>query len=181
MTAAKAMALLKGKFNGSLTIVGGGDKDYVEQLKGFVQKENLPVHFTNASSPDEMPKIYQEHDALLFTSEWPEPFAITPLEAMACGLPVIGTTTGGSAELFREGINALTYRAADAEELSEKITQLELDNELRESIATTGQQEVRTRLAEPIIAAQIESYLQETLRSWSRPGARRFHGEAVYN
>ena len=47
-----------------------------------------------------MPAVYRAHDLLLFTSEWAEPFALTPIEAMGCGLPVIGTTTGGSAELF---------------------------------------------------------------------------------
>ena len=62
--------------------------------------------------------VYRQHDALLFTSEWEEPFALTPLEAMACGLPVIGTTTGGSKELFRCGSNALTYTAGNHHELA---------------------------------------------------------------
>ena len=99
ITALRAMALLRNKFAGELFIYGQGEKDYTDKLEKFVRDEKLPVRFCAGRRPDEMPPVYSAHDALLFTSEWAEPFALTPLEAMASGLPVIGTTTGGSGEL----------------------------------------------------------------------------------
>ena len=51
-----------------------------------------------------------------------------PLEAMACGLPVIGTMTGGSRELFRHGQNAVTYEAGAATELAERILLLQTED-----------------------------------------------------
>jgi glycosyltransferase involved in cell wall biosynthesis len=115
---------------------------------------------------DEMPRVYREHDALLFTSEWAEPFALTPLEAMASGLPVIGTTTGGSRELFRDRDNSLTYTAGQPDELADRIVRIVRDPELRARIAATGQAEVRANYDEPHIVDQIEAYLKETLEIW---------------
>lgn len=167
-TALKAMKLVQGKFAGELHVYGKGDAAYTERLTQFVSEHKLPVKF-NSAHMDEMPRIYREHDALLFTSEWAEPFALTPLEAMSSGLPVIGTTTGGSREIFRHRDNALTYTAGNAEELAERIVELAADAALRERIAAAGQVEVRLNYAEDLIVDQIENYLKETSKVWSKP------------
>jgi len=168
MTALKAMAALKGRFDGKLHVYGNGDVEYVKHLKQFVAVENLPVTFSCAGM-NEMPDIYRKHDALLFTSEWAEPFALTPLEAMATGLPVIGTTTGGSREIFRHRDNALTYTAGNAEELAARIVELGQNAATRARIAATGQAEVRATYSLPVIVDQIESYLMQTLDVWKPP------------
>ncbi len=164
MTALRAMYVVKGKFEGTLSVYGSGTRDYEKKLHDFVRQHELPVQFFNALPPSEMPATYAEHDALLFTSEWPEPFALTPLEAMASGLPVIGTTTGGSVELFRDHKNCLTYKAGDFEDLAERILELVAERSVRVKIATLGQQEVRARFAEPVILDRVEEYLKETLQ-----------------
>ena len=169
MTALKSMKHVQGKVSGELHIYGKGDADYTAELKDFVTKHNLPVTFSSAGM-DEMPAIYRKHDALLFTSEWAEPFALTPLEAMASGLPVIGTTTGGSREIFRHHDNALTYTAGNAEELGERIIELANSPTLRARIAETGRIEVRKNYSLPTIVDQIEDYLRETVSTWRPPG-----------
>jgi glycosyltransferase involved in cell wall biosynthesis len=127
------------------------------------------VVFASATM-EEMPAIYRAHDALLFTSEWAEPFALTPLEAMATGLPVIGTTTGGSREIFRHRDNALTYSAGNADELAARILELASDPAVRLRIAQTGRTEVRANYALPIVVDQIERYLNDSLSTWAPPG-----------
>jgi glycosyltransferase involved in cell wall biosynthesis len=89
---------------------------------------------------------------------------------MACGLPVIGTTTGGSREIFRHHDNALTYSAGNAEELGERILELVRSPSLRSRIAKAGQAEVRSTYALPFITDQIEKYLVETRSTWTPPG-----------
>jgi glycosyltransferase involved in cell wall biosynthesis len=157
-TALRALALLKERFQGELRIYGKGDADYVAKLKQFAQDHALPV-FWHSATPDQMPDVYRAHDALLFTSEWEEPFALTPLEAMSCGLPVIGTMTGGSRELFRHGDNALTYEAGDPAQLAERILLLQRDHGLRRMMTETGHREVRTRFAMKPIVDQVEDFL----------------------
>lgn len=168
MTALKAMRHIHDKFGGELHIYGNGEHSYKKKLCDYVAAHGLRVTFSSAGM-NEMPEIYKRHDALLFTSEWPEPFALTPLEAMACGRPVIGTTTGGSREIFRHRDNALTYTAGNAEELAERILELTDSPSLRIRISHTAQAEVRATYALPVIVDQIENYLKETLATWTRP------------
>jgi glycosyltransferase involved in cell wall biosynthesis len=165
LTALKAMALVKEAFDGVLHLYGSGDAEYTAQLRQFASEQKLRVEFRTASAA-EMPAVYRQYDALLFTSEWKEPFALTPLEAMASGLPVIGTTTGGSAELFRDRENALTYPAGNAGELAHQILDLEREPALRVAIARQGHREVREKFNEPRIVSQIEAYLRETIAGW---------------
>jgi glycosyltransferase involved in cell wall biosynthesis len=164
MTALRALRELQGTFTGELTICGHGDPTYEAKIKQFAQEHHLPVRFTSAT-PEQIPEVYRQHDALLFTSEWEEPFALTPLEAMASGLPVIGTTTGGSRELLRHGENALTYTAGHAEELAQRIRELTADPALARRLAVTAQAGL-SRLTEPVIVDQIEAYLAESIASW---------------
>ena len=174
LTALRALVLLCGRLDLQLTVCGSGDRDYVARLTSFASKHKLPVTFTTAAS-DAMPALYRDHDALLFTSEWEEPFALTPLEAMACSLPVIGTTTGGSAELFRHGQNGLTYTAGHAEQLAERIWQFATDRDLRTRCARTAYLEAVDRYSVAVIVEQIEGYLEETLRTWRSPGLLDYH------
>jgi len=166
MTALQAMQTIQARFAGHLHVYGKGDPTYVAQLQAFVQEHQIPVSFHSAAAAD-MPSVYRAHDALLFTSEWEEPFALTPLEAMASGLPVIGTMTGGSKELFRHGENALTYRAGDSAELGRRILELQDDPVRRARMAACGHAEVRVRFAEPVIIDQIERYLFASVRDTS--------------
>lgn len=157
-TALRALALLGDRFQGELRVYGKGDAAYVAMLKQFAQEHALPVTWHSAT-PDQMPDVYRAHDALLFTSEWEEPFALTPLEAMSCGLPVIGTLTGGSRELFRHADNALTYAAGNPAELARRILLLQRDHGLRRMMAETGHREVRARFAMKPIVDQVEGFL----------------------
>lgn len=166
LTALKAMAVLRNSFAGELNLYGRGEPAYEAMLKAFAEKERLRVNFRSATS-EQMPAVYQEHDALLFTSEWEEPFALTPLEAMSSGLPVIGTTTGGSIELLRHGGNSLTYPAGDEWELAQRIVEFEAHPQLRARVAATGRQEVREQFNESRIMDQIEDYLTESIDGWS--------------
>ncbi|MEO7300636.1 MAG: glycosyltransferase, partial [Verrucomicrobiota bacterium] len=74
MTALKSLELLRHKFTGQLTLCGRGEPDYETELKNFVSERKLPVEFMSVSNPDEMAAVYRSHHALLFPSEWPEPF-----------------------------------------------------------------------------------------------------------
>ena len=46
-------------------------------------------------------------DALLFPIEWPEPFGLVMIEAMACGTPVVGYRHGSAPEVIEDGVSGL--------------------------------------------------------------------------
>lgn len=169
MTALDALQILQGgpqKF--TLDIYGRGDSDYVAQLRSYVAMHELPVHFLTVSNlSKDMPPIYRLHDAFLHTCEWDDPFAHEPIEAMACGLPIIGTTCGGVGEFLKHGVNGLTFTAGDAGDLAARILELHANPELRGRMADAAQQDVLASFDETTIVDQIENYLNGTVEIWS--------------
>ena len=110
-----------------------------------------------------MRQLYSQYDALLFTSNWGEPFAITPLEAMASGLPVITSLDGGQAELARHGENCLVAAAADPALYAARIAELAADPQLRAKLAANGLEEVRRRFDIAPISREIDAFLRAAL------------------
>ena len=165
MTAIKALRALRDRGgNASLAIYGRGDSDYMAQIRSEVATYQLAVEFLPVSNiVKDLPAIYRRHDAFLYTAEWNEPCSVTPLEAMASGLPVIGSSIGGAGELFREQENALTYSPGDSEMLASRMQQLQQQPQLRCQIAETAQQEVLSQLNESAVTDRIEACLQGAL------------------
>jgi glycogen synthase len=168
MTAVQALSQARqGKSPLTLSIYGRGETDYISQLRSFVVQNGLPVEFLTVSNQNrDLAAVYRQHDALLYTAESEEPFALTPLEAMACGLPVIGANIGGARELLRHGENALTFTPGDAAELAARIQELQMQPALRCQMAETAQAEVQSRYNETTVVDQIENYLNASIEVW---------------
>lgn len=152
----------------SLTIVGGSSNPgYLAQLQETVRGERLSesIRFAGKKARPELVELYHAHDLLVLPSIWDEPFAITPLEAMACGLAVVATTTGGSAEIFRDETNSLTFPAGDATACATAIARLQREPELYEHIRQQGMAEVASRFTLQGMIEKIETDLLSVLKS----------------
>ena len=168
-TAVKALHVARdNKVKASLSIYGRGDSDYIADLRSYIAMHQLHVEFLPVSNlVRDLPSVFRRHDALLYTSEWNEPYNLTPLEAMASGLPIIGASVGGAGELFRHGDNALTYMPGDEAELARRIQELQEQPELRCRMAETAQQEVLSKYNETAVMDRIENYLNTSLEVWA--------------
>ena len=155
----------------TLSIAGGGPNlEYQAQLVSLVAKLHLneKVRFLGSIPRADLPGVYASHDILIFPSEWEEPFAITPLEAMASGLAVIGTITGGSGEIFKDRENALVYKTGDSEECARLILELCRTPELFRSIRKAGRDEVIRNYTLHKMVNQIETSLCEITNQKAR-------------
>jgi glycosyltransferase involved in cell wall biosynthesis len=85
-----------------------------------------------------LPDRYRGADVVVFPPTWAEPFGLVPLEAMACGTPVIATGTGGSAEYLRDGENCLLFVPGDPASLAAAVGRLARDERLRASLVEGG-------------------------------------------
>jgi glycosyltransferase involved in cell wall biosynthesis len=165
-TAIAALGLLveEMKFSDlTLSLAGGGmHPEYEKKLRELPAQLGLVgrVNFLGKIPRAELSRVYAEHDALVFPSEWDEPFAITPLEAMASGLAVIGTTTGGSGELFRNRETAMTFTAGDAADCARAIRELGADRNLFEKISRNARREVREKHTLDAMVDKIERSLK---------------------
>ncbi len=168
LTAVRALGQLAAAGDTTLTLdlYGRGDESYLTSLRDAAAAAGITARIAfKSASAAEMKRVYADYDALLFTSAWAEPFALTPLEAMAAHLPVISTLAGGSAELVRHGENALAYAVGDAEDLARQVRRLADDPALRRTMGETAGREVTARFDLEVITDQVESYLRDSLKA----------------
>jgi glycogen(starch) synthase len=168
MTALQGLKLARDhNIDAQLSIYGRGESEHMAQLRSHAIQHNLAVEFLTVSNQQkDLAQVYRQHDAFIYCSESNEPFALTPLEAMASGLPVIGARSGGVQELIRSGENAWVYEPGDALALASRMQEVQMQPALRSQIIETAQTEVMTRYSESSMLDQIEAYLQNTLEVW---------------
>jgi glycosyltransferase involved in cell wall biosynthesis len=83
--------------------VDKADQDYYdEQIKPLLQSGN--VEFIGEISDREKPEFLSGAIALLFPIDWPEPFGLVMIEALACGTPVIAFNRGSVSEIIESGL-----------------------------------------------------------------------------
>jgi glycogen(starch) synthase len=175
-TAVEAIAKLAhrpGMDQVSLMVLGRGHPGYEASLHTMVEKMNLGdyVTFHKPVSRDQMPALLRQFDVLVFPSIYEEPLARMTQEAMASGLVVVGTTTGGTKEILVDGQNGLTFAPENAEDLSEKIARLVTDPDLRCRLAKAGRQTVVEKFSIDRTVKEIEAYLQTVVNGAVRSTA----------
>ena len=145
----------------NLQIVGSGDKSYETYLRGITKQFNIEeyVKFIDSQPIDNLPEIYHKADILLFTSIWPEPFGRVLIEAMAAGLPIIGTATGGAAEILIENENALLFSPGDPISLAGQILKSTNSPQLMNELSDRGQHLAVEKYGIDKMASGIEAYL----------------------
>lgn len=123
-----------------LALVGGGpDMEHMRELFA-----GLPAVFTGFLKGQELVAAFASADALVFPST-NETFGLVALEAMACGLPVVASMTGGLVDILRDGQNALVYDPDDPESLTERLRALVRAPELRARLSGGALEHARSR------------------------------------
>jgi glycosyltransferase involved in cell wall biosynthesis len=135
-TAIESLALLPS--SATLRVLGEGDSGYRQRLERLAARLNVSVSFEPPRPREELASVYREADAVVFPVEWPEPWGLVPLEAMALGRPVVATGRGGSGEYLRDGENALIFEAGSPAGLAASLRTLAGDAELRERLRRGG-------------------------------------------
>ncbi|MDD2890888.1 MAG: glycosyltransferase family 4 protein [bacterium] len=164
-TAVYAVAkLIQMKYNVSLSIAGPIiDKEYAEELHKVVSEQNLPVKFLGQVDYKSIQDVYFQHDTLIFPSICDEVFPRTVLEAMASGLLVVATGTGGSKEVLKDGENCLLFKPDNPEDLVEKIELLIKNPDVVEKFSKNGAKFVKEHFDVEIMGNKIEKYLKKVV------------------
>jgi glycosyltransferase involved in cell wall biosynthesis len=108
-----------------LVIIGTGSEE--QQLKAMAKKN---IEFLGWQSDEEVKKHYERCRALIFPGE--EDFGIVPVEAMACGKPVIAYAKGGATETVMDRETGVYFHERTPDDLNRALTtlkQLRLDPE----------------------------------------------------
>ena len=120
----------------------------------------------------EIPAFLRSCD-LVVCVPWYEPFGIVPLEAMACGVPVIASSVGGLIDTVVDGATGYHVPARDPHALAAAIEALRRDKELRLAMGARGVERVRTRFSwQRVAASTLAVYGALTERRASDHGPR---------
>lgn len=116
-----------------LRIMGEGNEK--EALLKLVEARKMEDHvqFVGRIPREEVMPYYQEASVFVLPS-FNEGMSNAMLEALATGLPIIATQTGGTDELVENGENGLVVRMKDSADLAEKIEKVMQDETLRKKM-----------------------------------------------
>jgi glycosyltransferase involved in cell wall biosynthesis len=112
------------------------------------------IHMLGQVSAADMPRWYRSAD-LVVCPPWYEPFGLTPLEAMACGVPVVATAVGGLTDTIVDGLTGDLVRPRDPRALGGAIRRLLGDNMRRLAYATAALDRARQCYSWKRCAAQL--------------------------
>jgi glycosyltransferase involved in cell wall biosynthesis len=87
--------------------VDRADKDYYEAKIKPLLKNNPVVEYIGEIGEADKDRFLGDAAGLLFPIDWPEPFGLVMIEAMACGTPVLAWRRGSVPEIIDEGVTGL--------------------------------------------------------------------------
>jgi glycosyltransferase involved in cell wall biosynthesis len=155
-----------------LLIVGGDAPQPDEQrtpeigrLRALAREAGVAdrVIFTGQRRREQLPQCYGAADVFV-TTPWYEPFGITPLEAMACGVPVIGSNVGGIKFSVADGVTGFHVPPRDPAALAARIAQLHANPVLAQAMGRAGMRRVRALFSWERVADALAEVYQEVRR-----------------
>ena len=139
----QALALMRGQVK--LTVVD--DKpprnDYAPGLVKEYGLQNM-VTFTGRLIHGEVAKKYAAAQIAVSPSIY-EGFGLPAAEAMACGVPIVGTTAGALPEVIEDNVTGILVPPKNPQALANAIKTLIDDSELRRKMGTAGLERVKQR------------------------------------
>ncbi|RKF23993.1 glycosyltransferase [Micromonospora globbae] len=143
-------------------LVGGPPADrlpaepFAQRLRALAKACGVAdrVRLVGAVPREEMGRWYRSADVLV-AAPWYEPFGLTPLEGMACGVPVIGTNVGGIADTVVNGLTGDLVPPRDPRALGTAIRRLLADKLRRFAYATAALDRIRSSYSWKRAAEQL--------------------------
>jgi glycosyltransferase involved in cell wall biosynthesis len=111
--------------------------------------------------------MFSRCNTLVFPSVFEEPFGKTQIEAMAAGLVVVSSGTGGTPEIVQPEVNGLLFQSRDAADLARQLRSLPQDPARWARLASQGQSDAyRFTTAESV--RRIEAFFDDPFRPAGR-------------
>ena len=159
-----------------LLIAGGLERDRLgedaeaRRLLALAEAEGVAdrVELRGRLDREQVPRLLRSADVVV-SVPWYEPFGIVPLEAMACGVPVVASAVGGMIDSVVHDSTGLHVPPRDPERLAEVLSALLADPERRRRFGRAGVQRTR-RLYDwnRIAAATLDVYARMPRRATRR-------------
>jgi glycosyltransferase involved in cell wall biosynthesis len=184
----RALALLRADRPVTLLLTGGETREpdpaatpEIGELQRLAAELGVGEHvrFVGKRQPDELRDYYAAGDVAV-TTPWYEPFGLTPLEGMACGVPVIGPDVGGISFTISHGETGYLVPPHDPAALALRLRALLSDAELRARMGRAARARVEREFTWPIVAARTAALYEDVLARAGRPAQNVAHACAGF-
>jgi glycosyltransferase involved in cell wall biosynthesis len=121
----------------ALAIVGlGPQKAHLEEL---AKRLGVSQRIEFLGLRNDVHKVLQSSDIFVHPATWQEAFGLGIAEAMACGLPVIASNSGGIPEIIEDRVSGILTKPGDAGNLAQALQELIEDPNLRQLLGSRAQ------------------------------------------
>lgn len=148
------------KLPARLLLVGEGPD--LPKVQADITARGLDDRVVFLGKQDEIAQVISLADLLLLPSE-KESFGLVALEAMACGVPTVGSQAGGIPELVQHGITGFLAPTGDTEAMAEHALGLLRDPAMAESFREACLHRARTEFCDVKITAAYEEIYYRVL------------------
>jgi len=118
------------------------------------------VTFLGQRQRAELRRCYAAADVFV-TTPWYEPFGITPLEAMGCGIPVVGSAVGGIQYTVTDGVTGFLVPPRDPAALAARLGELHANPALSAALGRAGIRRARSMFTWKEVACQLGQVFEE--------------------
>jgi len=177
-TVIEATALLRTRHgvDAQLLVVGGDihgagrDGPELARLRALAHQLGIErhVHFLGQKPRAELRHYYGAADVFV-TTPWYEPFGITPVEAMACARPVIGSEVGGIKSTVVDGSTGFLVPSRDPQAVAERLATLQRNPALARSMGEAGLRRAGLHYTWRIVARQVAAVYAAVLAEAHTP------------
>jgi len=127
-----------------------------------IDKPGFACEVVRPADDAELADLYRRADIFVHPS-WAEGFGLPPLEALATGVAVVATDSGGIREFLRDEVNALIVPPREPQTIADAIIRLARDRDLRARLASGGI-DTRDRFTWDHSADALEAVLDKIVR-----------------
>ncbi|MFF9901045.1 glycosyltransferase [Streptomyces longispororuber] len=147
-----------------LVVVGGPPPDRIgtdpeaRRLRELAREAGVSdrVRFTGGVPCEDVPPLLRSADVVVCPADY-EPFGIVPLEAMACGRPVVASAVGGQLDTVADPATGRLVPPRDPKALARAVAELLADPAVREACGAAGRRRVLSRYGWSSVAAATEA------------------------
>lgn len=160
-----------------LLVVGGQNSDpdpiatpEIGRLRAVADAVGVgnQVIFTGGR-PREVLRYYYSAADIFITTPWYEPFGITPLEAMACARPVIGSRVGGIKSTVLDGETGFLVPPRDPVAVADRVAELLGDGQRLDAFGAAGCRRAKDHFTWPKVAERIAQLYREVQSASQQP------------
>jgi glycosyltransferase involved in cell wall biosynthesis len=164
--ALRAVAAIPAQERPKLIWVGNiSDEKYLGELKKLADELKVDFEIKIMVKDAELVSLLNRAKLMLYTSRL-EPFGLAPLEANACGVPVVAVPEGGVRETIVDGQNGLLAASASAPDLADAMLKILKNPGLASTMRAQARELVLARWKMEPAIDRLEGALQQTIKNF---------------